>query len=218
MNTLKVSQIQDMLVLQDKINSQINRSWMNEHFPWYRAIWVESSELLDHYGWKWWKHQEPDIEQVKLELIDIWHFGLSEILMTQQPADKITLKINGIIESTADVSNQQIAFPSLIEDFALATLSSKSFPIPEFFMMLKYLPMPISELYKGYIGKNVLNRFRQNNGYKSGSYIKIWAEGKEDNVVLADYMASISIESKNFEEDLYLYLTNQYENLKKMAE
>ena len=34
----------------------------------------ECSELLDHYGWKWWKHQATDLDQVKLEIVDIWHF------------------------------------------------------------------------------------------------------------------------------------------------
>jgi hypothetical protein len=26
--------------------------------------------MLDHYGWKWWKKQTPDTEQVILELVD----------------------------------------------------------------------------------------------------------------------------------------------------
>ena len=36
---------------------------------------------MDHYGWKWWKKQSPDTEQVKLELVDIWHFGLSQLIL-----------------------------------------------------------------------------------------------------------------------------------------
>ena len=37
-------------------------------------------ELLDHFGWKWWKLQPGDLDQVRLELVDIWHFGLSDLL------------------------------------------------------------------------------------------------------------------------------------------
>ena len=33
----------------------------------------------------------------------------------------------------------------------------------------------------------MLNRFRQNNGYKEGTYIKVW-NGNEDNVVMMDIM------------------------------
>ena len=41
----------------------------------------------------------------------------------------------------------------------------------------------LDALYKLYIGKNILNQFRQDHGYKEGSYIKIW-NGEEDNVTM----------------------------------
>ena len=61
----------------------------------------------------------------------------------------------------------------------------------------------LEKLYKLYIGKNVLNKFRQDNGYKDGSYIKIW-NGKEDNEVLNELLDK----NGNFD---YLY-----ENLEKI--
>jgi hypothetical protein len=39
-----------------------------------------------------------------------------------------------------------------------------------------------------YIGKNILNIFRQDHGYKDGSYKKIW-NGKEDNVIMQEILA-----------------------------
>ena len=67
-----------MLEMQDAMNTKVNPDWRSANNEWYRAIWVECAEMLDHYGWKWWKHQEPDLNQVKLELIDILllFFGL----------------------------------------------------------------------------------------------------------------------------------------------
>jgi hypothetical protein len=41
----------------------------------------------------------------------------------------------------------------------------------------------LDSLYKLYVGKNILNQFRQDHGYKEGSYIKIW-NGQEDNVTM----------------------------------
>ena len=41
----------------------------------------------------------------------------------------------------------------------------------------------LSALYNLYVGKNILNQFRQDHGYKEGTYIKIW-NGKEDNVIM----------------------------------
>ena len=44
-------------------------------------------------------------------------------------------------------------------------------------------------LYKLYIGKNILNKFRQDHGYKDNSYIKIW-NGKEDNVIMQNILST----------------------------
>ena len=64
-----LSQIETMLNLQDSMNTKVNADWRRQNFAWYRAIWIECAELLDHYGWKWWKHQEMDRDQVVLCLL-----------------------------------------------------------------------------------------------------------------------------------------------------
>ena len=68
-------QLVTMLELQSDMNTKVHADWKQQNFEWYRAIWVECAELLDHYGWKWWKKQNPDVGQIELELVDIWHFG-----------------------------------------------------------------------------------------------------------------------------------------------
>ena len=84
------NQIKEMLNLQDKINEKVHADWKTQNFEWYRAIWVECAELLDHHGWKWWKKQRPNRDQMLLELIDIWHFGLSSLLVKNSNAEMIT--------------------------------------------------------------------------------------------------------------------------------
>ena len=69
----------NMLAMQDRMNTRVHEQWVEQSFEWYRAIWIECGELVEHYGYKWWKKQEPDMEQVRLEVIDIWHFGLSAL-------------------------------------------------------------------------------------------------------------------------------------------
>ncbi|TDJ65831.1 MAG: hypothetical protein E2O35_06725, partial [Proteobacteria bacterium] len=45
-----------MLEMQDGMNSRVDGDWFNQERAWYRAIWIECAELMDHYGgWKWWK-------------------------------------------------------------------------------------------------------------------------------------------------------------------
>jgi hypothetical protein len=51
-----------------------------------------------------------------------------------------------------------------------------------FFTAISEVDMGIGELYKRYVVKNQLNTFRQQHGYKDGSYIKLW-DTVEDNVV-----------------------------------
>ena len=58
-----------MMDLQHTHNQQVHPHWHKQNYPFHRAIWTECAELLDHYGWKWWKLQEPDLVQVKLEIV-----------------------------------------------------------------------------------------------------------------------------------------------------
>ncbi len=41
-------QLITMLELQDAMNSKVNPKWREAGNAWYRAIWVECAELLDH--------------------------------------------------------------------------------------------------------------------------------------------------------------------------
>ena len=62
-----------MLDLQDKMNKKVHDDWHLQGFAWFRAIWIECGELVDHYGYKGWKKQTPDMPQGLLEVVDIWH-------------------------------------------------------------------------------------------------------------------------------------------------
>ena len=51
-----------------------------------------------------------------------------------------------------------------------------------FFNIISHLDIDVEDLYKRYVIKNQLNIFRQKNGYKNGTYVKLW-DGIEDNIV-----------------------------------
>ncbi|MCA0891900.1 dUTP diphosphatase [Microbulbifer agarilyticus] len=203
-------QLETMLALQDAINTVVNENWREQNFAWYRAIWVESAELLDHYGWKWWKKQEPEIEQVKLELVDIWHFGLSLELQQGAPevvAQEMQQQLDAIEVSAGD-------FRENLESFTLNTLATKQFDLPGFAQLLTDCAMDLDELYRRYVGKNVLNRFRQDHGYQDGSYQKQW-QGREDNEHLAEIVQSLDAAAENFSVQLYEALKVRYPGAKK---
>ena len=198
------SQLKVMFELQDKMNSRVNEDWRSQGFAWYRAIWTECAETLDHYGWKWWKKQTPDRDQVLMELVDIWHFGLSIILLEGRDSDQVVDQLN----SSFSVSETQ-DFRELLEDFTAATLVSKSFDVQKFGRLMAAVDMTTDDLYAQYIGKNVLNFFRQDHGYKAGSYIKIW-HGKEDNEHLVEALDKMSPSSDRFADELYAELESRY--------
>jgi len=198
-------QILTMLELQDAMNSKVNKNWVDQGFAWYRAIWVECAELLDHYGWKWWKKQTPDADQVKLELVDIWHFGLSILLLESSSEAEISAAVE------QDLANAKPSgdFREDLEAFTLATLQSKGFDVASFATLMAGIDLSFDELYTRYVGKNVLNFFRQDNGYQDGSYRKQWG-GKEDNEHLVEAVAELDHTSPLFKDDLYQALEQRY--------
>ncbi|MAZ87718.1 MAG: dUTP diphosphatase [Cellvibrionaceae bacterium] len=203
-------QLKVMLELQDSMNTKVNEDWRNQGFEWYRAIWIECGELLDHYGWKWWKKQQPDIEQVELELIDIWHFGLSILLQSGQSPQDIAQDI----ESQLTIATDEADFKLDLERFAADVLVSKGFSVAEFGRLMAGIGMDFDRLYVGYVGKNVLNFFRQDHGYKDGSYIKVWS-GKEDNEHLVEASRELDTTAMSFKDDLYSALASRYQSLAK---
>ena len=210
MTAISTSQAQAMLHtmadMQEQHNVLVHPQWREQGFEFYRAMWVECAEMLDHFGWKWWKQQTPDIDQVKLELVDIWHFALSE-LMRERAIDP------AVAEQLATVSVDKATDPEgfrlAIEMLAAACLSTRSIDLSAFCAAMAALPMDYAELYALYIGKNMLNRFRQNNGYKSGEYRKLW-QGREDNEHLIELLDELSDVPEQLPERLYAGLEARY--------
>jgi len=198
-------QISQMLDMQNAMNSRVSETWRDNNYEWYRAIWVECAEMLDHHGWKWWKHQEIDVPQVQLELVDIFHFGLSLRLMTGA-------NLNDIVNQLAQELTEKTAesdFKIALENLASAAVTNKTFDAVALADCMRLMNMDLDELFRQYVGKNTLNFFRQDHGYKEGSYIKIW-NGEEDNEVLANLVNSLDASAADFQQQLYAALEEKY--------
>ena len=200
-----INQITQMLSMQDAMNSRVSETWRDNNYEWYRAIWVECAEMLDHHGWKWWKHQEIDVPQVQLELVDIFHFGLSLRLMTGQSANEIAVNLAEEITQTSSETDFKLA----LEKLAASAVAKQAFSGQDFADCLSLINMDLPELFRQYVGKNTLNFFRQDHGYKDGTYIKVW-HGEEDNEVLANLVNTLDVSSDSFQQDLYNALEAKY--------
>lgn len=197
--------IKEMLDLQNKINEKVHPHWREQNFEWYRAIWVECAELLDHYGWKWWKKQSPNQAQIELELVDIWHFGLSILLSNYDIEKSISLISEGMIDQRGSGK-----FRENLEDFTSNTLQTRSFDLKRFNQVMNDVGLTFEKLYVGYISKNVLNSFRQDKGYQAGTYVKDWG-GIEDNEYLIRLASKMDPKSENFSSELYTLMEREYE-------
>ena len=198
--------LQTMSEMQDLHNHHVHPEWRTQGYEYYRAIWVECADLLDHFGWKWWKHQSADIDQVKLEIVDIWHFALSDLLRADALTDELVAPLIFELDTT---QSDEAEFRLAVESLAATTLTERAFVIAPFVAVMKTLPIGFEELFELYVGKNVLNNFRQDHGYKSGEYQKLW-HGREDNEHLVEVLKELTCDPENVPLELYRTLESRY--------
>jgi dimeric dUTPase (all-alpha-NTP-PPase superfamily) len=223
-----MNRILQMLELQQSLNDATNGlNWEEgitkngKKIDWRRCIYLESAELVDSYPWKHWKNinASPDYANIKIEIVDIWHFVMSEVLRvykinnlgSREEIATVVSNMNGFEEFKQSQKSEILNIYNeiaLVEEMIKTLFCNRDINalIVSFLTMSSKLNLKLPELYKLYIGKNILNKFRQNNGYKEGSYIKIW-NGKEDNLV----MQNILKEKDDITPDaLYEALSNTY--------
>ena len=179
----------EMLVLQEQLEVKISGpDWREQGNDYGLCIYMEANEMIDHHGWKHWKAHKPDYDAIRLELVDIWHFTLAMLLqgnpskLADQLAKEVTKEINtgsmAFIEQHEELMNH--TFISSCIALADKAVHDTQISLLPFFRCCAEVDMDFDLLYKLYVGKNVLNHFRQAHGYAEGTYIKMWGD-LEDN-------------------------------------
>lgn len=216
-------QITSMLEMQSGMNAKVNEAWLDAAYPYLRAVVVEGAEAMEHQGWKWWKHQETDLPQVQMELVDTWHFLLSAILIESRgdlevAAEWVEKRIAGLDGPDARKAwifekEYRLDTMGLIDKLELLIGFSvfRKISIPLFNAILEDCQMDWQELYRQYTGKNVLNFFRQDHGYKTGGYRKHWLDGREDNAHLVEVLTEVLADDGGYKERVYAALKMRYE-------
>lgn len=204
-----------MLEMQDGMNKKVNPDWVAANNNWHRAIQVEAVEAIEHHGWKWWKKQNCDMAQLRMELVDIWHFILSTVIQNTRGSIRFAAieMISELSQKSVQFDNQYyiLAKMTLLEklDLLVGLSAAKRTSLALFNSLLSDCGMSWVELFKQYTGKNVLNIFRQDYGYKAGTYIKIW-NGREDNEHLVELLDIIDLSADNVHDELYQTLKSRY--------
>lgn len=218
MTTLLENQARVMLELQSKMNTKVASDWLSQRFPYLRAVTIEAAEAIEHHGWKWWKKQDCDLPQLQMEVVDIWHFILSELLIeTGGDADKATAYL---LKATAapqdcvmfDGKSYILNDIDLLEklELLIGISVARRIEISLFAKIMTDCDMNWESLFAQYVSKNVLNFFRQDNGYKEGHYRKLWG-GREDNEHLVELIAELDAKKSDFASALYAKLDQRYQ-------
>ena len=213
-----MDKILQMLLLQQQLNDATNGlGWENgmtkngKRIDWKRATYLECAELIESYPWKHWKNidAEPDYENIKIEAVDVWHF-----IMSQALTDYKTHALGSIEElsqaikqlgnfhtfsaalrpCTADYYEQIEVVERLMKTLFCGESTEKL--MESFIDVALQSGLNLDSLYALYVGKNILNQFRQDHGYKEGTYIKIWND-KEDNVVMQTLRSHLKHSTQN---------------------
>jgi len=195
-----------MLQLQAQLNDATNgEDWTKgvtkngKTINWRRCIYMECAEMVDSFSWKHWKsiNQEPDWDNLQIEVVDVWHFIMSLAIENYSKnlrggIEDLALNISQLPSfSTIDKRNNSFGFQDKViekvENIIRLALEVGELKLEEmfseFFDLAVMSGLDLETLYRLYVGKNILNQFRQDNGYKDGTYIKVW-NGEEDNVVM----------------------------------
>jgi len=216
--SLSLQQASIMLRLQCDMNAKVDADWVQAAYPYLRAVVIEAAEAIEHHGWKWWKKQARDLPQLQMELVDIWHFLLSEILLrengnVEKSLSKLLSATQGELSDTVIIDGQQHALIKLglldKLELLIALSAVKRLELPLFASILTDCEMDWQELYRQYVGKNVLNFFRQDHGYKQGTYTKVWGN-REDNEHLVEIMRCLCADTDQFPHQLYDALRDRY--------
>jgi len=225
-----IGMLEVMVKLQWDLNDITNGTcWVNnitdkgKDICWKTCINDEVMEMLKSTPWKHWSKidTEIDYENIKLEIVDVWHFLISDVIkgfidlykennveLTRELAVERTVELfsnfNDVIYTINDMhadhdAGDNVDPNNIIPKIRrlLAVVFNTEQCIVGLLLLMIYMEeqhnFAFKDIYKLYLGKNMLNIFRRNNGYQEGTYIKVW-NGEEDNIVLQRMLNEIPVE------------------------
>jgi dimeric dUTPase (all-alpha-NTP-PPase superfamily) len=177
----------ELLAIQSELNQAIVPDWEQKGLDFSLAAILETGEALDCLPWKWWKETQYNKQNLVIEMIDILHFLFSLALSErdqfwQDPTAAIWRAFKypptSLVPATRDqeIINVREALLELIY-FLTQYRLNKYVPSLEkaFELWLQAwtaLGQTLLQIRTYYLAKEAINRFRQQNGYKDGTYHK----------------------------------------------
>ena len=141
------SLLEEMFLLQKQLNDSTNgKNWelgvnkFGKEINWLRCIHMEVAELIDSAPWKHWKNiaADPDMNNVHVELVDIWHFLMSYILQeTNVPKGVSLVNTHCIYEAVENVDVKLMIKES--EKLSYIALAIQTGNMPSFSVIERFI-------------------------------------------------------------------------------
>lgn len=216
--------------IQKVFNNSVAPGWQldrgQDKYNYWMAILDETVEVLGSKHWKWWKDKnkmnQVDWDNVKVELVDIFHFVLSIAIQHESQhiifSQIVNLEMNRLNPDSQKTTTPRIQDKDFFKNFW-----------DEFLMAVQYKNLPLvavrmveywyraggtaEDLFMHYRIKSALNEVRQEFGYGTSTYAKNWldvqtGEMVEDNVIAGKLAQGIELNEdtvKNIKESLTKY-------------
>lgn len=218
-----INRVKEMFQIQNTLNgNSYSTVWLKkgatEEFDYAMAAGDEAHEYARSLPFEWWKKNAPDRQNQVTEIVDAWHFVMSQLIIdhggnTEQAATEASESFHSW---DIDPMTEKKATKLFV---ACMYLHNSGFTSPEtyadaFWAWCHAADVGFDLLYGRYIAKATLNKFRVDNGYREGKYSKIWHiedETGEDNFFLSRYVdQELSIGTVPTAEQVKAFLETAY--------
>jgi hypothetical protein len=206
----------EMIKIQEGLNTKsYSTEWLEkgatQEFDYEIAAAQEVGEFLDSLPFAWWSSPTPDPVNCVTELVDAWHFIMSQVIIDNQGSLekslefvyheyqhsfrlKTAMNATGITPGVAKVKKDAkwlVAMLYVNSDAQCPEYGRKY--VRAFFDLCTSFGLSLDHLYARYVAKATLNKFRMENGYSSKprTYHKMWNLGNgmhEDNFYVATFV------------------------------
>jgi len=211
-----------LVSMQDRLNVQTaGKDWKSQELNFARALRLEAAEAMESTPWKWWKKGTLDLRNLYIEAIDMLHFSISIAIMTKgESSSPESLVEECLAAADMDGANSVDLIKAIQErldtigEVSYVCYSPKgvSMVMKHLGSLFRYLGSGRDDIMRTYLGKSVLNLFRQKNGYKNGSYLKMW-NGEEDNERMLRIVEELPVD-KSMEKNIMCKLEAAYKEAK----
>lgn len=217
--------IDAMFRIQNALNTKsYNTDWIakgkTEEFDYAMAAGDEAHEFARSLPFQWWTKDKADRQNQVTELVDAWHFVMSQMIIDEDGRVEDAAWTGLGAFKTAQMLGTEPTAQKQMKLFVAALYTHNT---PEarfsysvaFFLLCKKADVSLNLLYARYIAKSTLNKFRVANGYKAGTYKKIWevdGEKGEDNYFLSQFVDAELAAGRGIpgEEEVNQFLTVKY--------